>query len=355
MTRMPAATDPARKRPAVWLPAAILIAIVVVLAAWLWLQRDHLGPAPGVTPSAVGPGTPAALVTTGVFIEPEDGRGPILDEIAAARRTIDLEMYLVTDEPVLQALEAAHARGVAVRVILEQHPFGGEGGQPEIFARLEEAGIAVRWGNPVFRFTHIKAMIVDDAVAIILNQNLTASSFTTNRDFGAITTAPAAVRTAAAIFAADWERGGEPPPQPLVVSPTNARAELTGLIDGTRDSVDIYAEVLRDPELLAKIVAAAERGVRVRLVVSPSEDFARELAELAAGGVAVRYSRTLYIHAKVIIADGERAFLGSQNLSATSLDLNRELGIIVDDPVSLARLSRTFELDFRAGSPPEDR
>lgn len=197
-------------------------------------------------------------------------------------------------------------------------------------------------------------MIVDDTVAVIMNQNLTAAAFSNNRDFGAITTEPAAVRTAAAVFAADWERGAEPAPEPLVVSPSNARAELTAVVAGATASLDIYAEVLRDPELLATVGDAARRGVRVRVVVSPSDDFAAEEAQLAAAGVAIRHSRALYIHAKVIIADRERAFLGSQNISATSLDLNRELGIIVRDPVSLARLSRTFELDFRAGTPRED-
>ena len=53
------------------------------------------------------------------------------------------------------------------------------------------------------------------------------------------------------------------------------------------------------------------------------------------------------------MADGAQAFVGSQNLSATSLDLNRELGIIVKDPVSLARLTRTFEIDFRTATPQE--
>ncbi|HLL51444.1 MAG TPA: phospholipase D-like domain-containing protein, partial [Thermomicrobiales bacterium] len=67
----------------------------------------------------------------------------------------------------------------------------------------------------------------------------------------------------------------------------------------------------------------------------------------------VRLASGHYIHAKIIVADGERAFVGSQNLSATSLDQNRELGIIVDDPVNLARLMRTFEADFRSATPQE--
>jgi len=74
---------------------------------------------------------------------------------------------------------------------------------------------------------------------------------------------------------------------------------------------------------------------------------------LTASGVDIRLSSSLYIHAKLIVADGERAFIGSQNLSATSLDQNRELGIIVDDPVNLSRLTRTFAIDFRAAAPLE--
>src|SRR5918996_443546 len=59
------------------------------------------------------------------FIEPGDGRAPLLDEIRAARRSIDLEVYIITDDVILQALEEAQRRGVDVRVILEEHPFGG--------------------------------------------------------------------------------------------------------------------------------------------------------------------------------------------------------------------------------------
>jgi cardiolipin synthase A/B len=138
-----------------------------------------------------------------------------------------------------------------------------------------------------------------------------------------------------------------------VVSPTNAREQLLALMRGARVSLDLYAEVLRDPEMLDALAAAAERGIRVRIIISPSADFATEIEELAASGVDIRLSRSLYIHAKLFIADDERAFIGSQNLSATSLDQNRELGIIVDDQVNLARLTRTFATDFRAAAPLE--
>jgi phosphatidylserine/phosphatidylglycerophosphate/cardiolipin synthase-like enzyme len=337
-----------------WTIAVLTVALLVAAAGW-WLRPGRTAPPPAPTSVADLPraGETPALPVTGVFIEPGDGRAPLLDEIRAARRSIDLEVYIITDEVILRALEEAQQRGVNVRVILEEQPFGGGGGQEEIFARLEGTGIAVRWGNPVFRFTHIKMMVVDDAVAMIMNQNLTLSAFTSNREFGVVTNRPDAVRAAAAIFAADWTRGPEPDPGPLVVSPTNARGQLLALVDGSRVSLDLYAEVLRDPEMLDALGDAARRGVRVRVIVSPSADFAAEMEALAASGVDIRLSSSLYIHAKLIVADDKRAFVGSQNLSATSLDQNRELGIVVDDPVNLSRLTRTFAIDFRAATPLE--
>jgi cardiolipin synthase A/B len=334
---------------------ALLAVVLVVAGAGLWSRQSATAPPPAATSVAdvPQPGETPAIPVTGVFIEPGDGRAPLLDEIQAAQQSIDLEVYIISDEVILQSLEEAQRRGVRVRVILEEHPFGGGGGQDEMLTRLENAGIAVRWGNPVFRFSHIKMMVVDDAVTIIMNQNLTESAFTANREFAVVTNQPDAVQAAVAIFAADWTRGAEPDPGPLVVSPTNAREQLLALVRGARVSLDLYAEVLRDPEVLDALVAATERGVRVRIIISPSADFAAEVDKLAASGVDIRLSRSLYIHAKLFIADDERAFVGSQNLSATSLDQNRELGIVVDDPVNLARLTRTFAIDFRAATPLE--
>jgi phosphatidylserine/phosphatidylglycerophosphate/cardiolipin synthase-like enzyme len=107
---------------------------------------------------------------------------------------------------------------------------------------------------------HIKMMLIDDAVTMIMNQNLTQSAFTTNREFGVETNQPDAVQAAAAIFAADWTRGAEPDPGPLVVSPTNAREQLLALVRGARVSLDLYAEVLRDPQVLDALAARKQKG-----------------------------------------------------------------------------------------------
>lgn len=331
----------------------VLLLLGGALAAVL-VGRGGDGPRPGPPTPAGEPNATSGPGIVGVFVQPDDGRAPILDELAAARRTIDLEVYLLSDEEIIAALERAVTRGVRVRVILEEDPFGGAGGQPAVFERLAAAGVQVRWSNPVFRFTHVKTFVIDDRVAIIMNLNLTRSAFTRNREFGAITTRPGEVAEARAIFAADWSRADEPAPGPLIVSPTDSRAEILGLIDGANDSLDIYAEVVRDREAVSALKAAERRGVRVRLIMSdPDDDGDEERAELAAAGVEVRIENSPYIHAKLIVADGGRAFLGSQNFTATSLDQNREIGLMIADGANLARLASVFAADWAVAAPLE--
>ena len=62
----------------------------------------------------------------------------------------------------------------------------------------------------------------------------------------------------------------------------------------------------------------------------------------------MRYSHTLYMHAKLILVDGQRAFVGSQNFSAISLDANREVGVIVADQAVVTQLASVAQGDWDA-------
>ena len=327
--------------------------LVLILVA-VGLLADRLGWIDEATPTPFAANTGEG--TIGIFVEPDDGRAPILDELDAAERSITLQVYLLSDDEIIAALIHAADRGVNVRVLLEEHPFGGAGLNPGSFEELAAGGVAVRWSNPVFVFSHVKTFVVDGQVAIVMNANMTTSAFTRNREFGAITTRPADVVQAAAIFEADWNRSAEPGTGPLVVSPTDSRPRLLDLIDGADRSIDVYAEVVRDEEIVAALLAALERGVALRLIMSAdsSEDEDRgddARAELRAAGAEVRFLNSPYIHAKIVLVDRVRAYLGSQNFTATSLDLNREIGLIFDEPAGIARIARTFETDFAKAKP----
>lgn len=305
-----------------------------------------------------GPDCLSSLVgvpeATGIFVEPDDGRDPVLEELQAARCGIDVSVYLLTDKAVIDELIASARRGIQVRVMLEQHPFGGGGGQEEVEAELKSGGVAVRWSGSDIRFSHAKYVVVDRQVALILNQNLTNASFEGNREFGAITTQRDAVQQAQEIFDADW--AGEPIRDidgPLIVSPTTSRSRFLDLIGGGRERIDFYAEVIRDPEIITALAAAEDRGVDVRLIVDGTldEDQQETAAQLDRLGVEIRLATGLYIHAKAMVIDGATVIVGSQNFTKTSLDDNRELAMLVSDPLLVQRCVSVFERDWARAAP----
>jgi cardiolipin synthase A/B len=59
----------------------------------------------------------------------------------------------------------------------------------------------------------------------------------------------------------------------------------------------------------------------------------------------------VHIHAKMIVADRSKAFVGSENFSRASLDDNRELGLTVTDPAVVGPAAATFAEDFAAAQP----
>jgi len=75
--------------------------------------------------------------------------------------------------------------------------------------------------------------------------------------------------------------------------------------------------------------------------------------------LAVRYlcekqgkSQMYQLHAKMILADGDRAYLGSANFTDTSLHYNFELGLYTEDPEVLARLHALFDYVFDYAAKP---
>lgn len=293
---------------------------------------------------------PAVQDPARLIVMPDDGPIELSALLRRAEHSIDVMVYLLTSQEVVRELAAAQRRGVRVRVLLEENPVGGGEGNRNAGQELAAAGVAVRWSDPTFRFTHAKMILVDGVRAAIMTLNLTASSMRSNREFVVIVEDSSVLRALSELFESDWER--VPPPVfdlPLVISPANARRVLHELIVSARHSLEIYVLSLEDDSIAAALAAAAERGVRVRIITNPptgSDSYADERALVRARGGFTSFLDFPNIHAKVVIVDGIRAFVGSQNFTATSLDQNREVGILVADPEALQRLQQTFESDW---------
>ncbi|MGI8913387.1 MAG: phospholipase D-like domain-containing protein [Chloroflexota bacterium] len=297
----------------------------------------------------------AARVPGTFFIEPDDGVGIIVDAINHSQKSIDMTMYLLTDREVIAALKGSVTRHVRVRALLEQHPVGNGPGNQGIYDDLHAAGVDVKWSNPAFRLTHEKSLVLDGSSALITTANLTFSSVTSNREYGMLDTDPADAAADEAIFQADWDRTAVSPSRAdLVVAPNNARQKLTALIAGAKQTLLAEQEEIEDPGIEDAIVAAAKRGVMVR-VIAPTPgtgaDYnAAGVQRISAGGANVHRLAKPYPHAKMFLADGQTLYVGSANVSTSSLDFTRELGLIMSNPDAIQRVEQTFEKDWNASA-----
>ena len=107
------------------------------------------------------------------------------------------------------------------------------------------------------------------------------------------------------------------------------------------------------------LVRARERGVKLKVLAKPVHTLkAGKVTEGVNGlrllsdvGAHVHRLHKLKVHAKVILADGDRAIIGSMNLAPGTFDSRRELGIEVTDGHVLHRLRHVFEHDWDHSKP----
>ncbi|MFT3693096.1 MAG: phospholipase D-like domain-containing protein [Kofleriaceae bacterium] len=137
---------------------------------------------------------------TRLIISPVNSNQRILEHIASATRTLDIEALYITDAIVRNYVAAAADRGVVVRVILEDPNDTPD--NAGIAAFLMPHDIPVKYAVDQF-YLHAK-LIIADGVAFVGSENFSPTSLTQNREIGALITEADQVVPIQAQFDADW-------------------------------------------------------------------------------------------------------------------------------------------------------
>ncbi len=334
--------------------------MVVVIAA-LGLAGCRLDvslPSRSGTTAPSGSSAPSGSTGAGgsavVITEPDQGYTPVYHLIGTATRSIDLTMYELVDTTAEQDLAAAAAKGVKVRVILDQNL--EKSSNTAAFDFLNGHGVSTVWAQSG-RTTHQKTITIDGTTSLIMTGNLTSRYYSTTRDFGVIDTDAADVSAIEAVFNADFANTPITPKDgdDLVWSPTDSQTQLLALINGATASLDVENEEMGDGDIVSALENAARRGVDVDVTMTNSDnDYASEFDALTTAGVHVATDtgeKPIYVHAKVIVADagrsGAKIYVGSENFSSTSLNHNRELGIITTNQSVLNTIASTLTADAK--------
>lgn len=295
-----------------------------------------------------------------IIILPDDSAQPLLYAVAAARSSLRIKMFVFSDPSMLEAVIAAHKRGVKVRVMLNPERRSGEKENVETRTRLQNEGVDVKDSNPHFDLTHEKSMVVDDATAFIESLNWETRNFTETRDYAVTTSHRHEVDEVIQCFDADWDRtrfvSGDH--SHLIWCTGNGRQRLCQLIDSAKHTLWLQNERYQDPVIIEHVVRAWRRGVKVHVMARPPHKLKKDkLVEGVSGlrilqdiGVPIRKLKHIKLHAKLLFADDARAIIGSINFAPGSFDSRRELAIEVDDEPILKRIRKTLHDDWAKGS-----
>ncbi|HEY9721269.1 MAG TPA: phospholipase D-like domain-containing protein, partial [Oscillatoriaceae cyanobacterium] len=358
-------------------------------------QADVKAPTPQGAVDAGGGVQMSAGNSVQLFTDRKNSYQEALKLINSAKTSIQFETFTFNGQMgqgIADALIKARQRGVNVQVVLDPKQLlvsDGNGLKNLLLAN----GIDVRLYNetalndPVVAIDHAKQLIVDGQTALAGDSNfdryedydmdyqlqgpavaklqaMFAQSWTTAKAAGTISSAglppvkPVPVATGAPVPGADTSIGiTETAPEADGRVGDQTYQDTLNAINKSKKSIDVLMYTMSDTGEIDALKAAAQRGVKVRVVLSPSKATynSKAVEDLEAAGIQVRWFNLAHgqheMHGKVAVFDGKTVLGGSTNWVHSSAADNHELGVWMQGPVA-DQVETTFNQIWTTGSRP---
>lgn len=289
-----------------------------------------------------------------LYVEPYAGATPVTHVINQAQHSIVLNVYYLSSHKIIAALASAHNRGVHIKVIIDGKPYGmPQSSVAKEISRIHNIGASVKIAPPRFESTshsyaydHAK-YVCSRSECEIGTANFDYSAFHSNREYMYDTKNTAVVTAARTVFYADWynRRAGQKPRSHLVLSPHSA-ADILQVITQA-GPVYIESEEMGSDTQILDAIASKGANAWVILPSSISAYDRKNCVLLTEHGVHIAYmpKSKVYMHAKMIVGN-LFAFIGSENFTYTSLNKNREMGVVLNGS-AISKLHQQFKIDWQ--------
>lgn len=322
----------------------------------------------------------------------EDMFRAVLTELEKAEKFIFLEYFIITEGEmwgkILDVLRRKAAAGVEVRVMYD--------GTCSVFdlpydfpKKLEKLGIRCKVFSPLQPFIsthhnnrdHRKILVIDGVTAFTGGINLSDEYINVTHPHGhwkdtAIMVRGEAARSFTLLFLQMWNALEKERDYAPYLSPVQPRASTRGYVipfadtptDSERVGQTVYMQMINqardyvyimtpylilDGAMVTALCQCAKRGVDIRILQPqiPDHKYAYVLAqrhfkELMDAGVKIYSYTPGFIHAKVFLADGISAVVGSINLDYRSLYLHYECGAYLYKVKMIADIRQDFDKTF---------
>jgi phosphatidylserine/phosphatidylglycerophosphate/cardiolipin synthase-like enzyme len=140
----------------------------------------------------------------------------------------------------------------------------------------------------------------------------------------------------------------------LITLPDDGYQKIYDFIASANKTIDMTMYALIDSNAEAALIAAAQRGVDVRVLLNSNSSDGGTAGmnqsaynNLAANGVHVVYSWDGVLwHQKSIVVDKQKVAIMNCNLVAQYYPILRDYVVITDNPATVAGVEKTFEADY---------
>ncbi len=280
--------------------------------------------------------------------------------VKSARKTLDLAIYDITEPSVIDALIAAHRKGVKVRVVTDSDSLNPNRRIAHQVAELKQAGIPVR-GDERTALMHHKFMIIDGNEVITGSLNLTHHSLYRDNNNSLRIASVELARNYAAEFERLFSQGLFGPndhktPHPVVkvdgatirtyFSPKGGtKAAILEALGRAQKSIRFAVFSVTDKDIQQMLIKKARAGVTVQGIFdgcmisqySVYQDLlTRNIPVLIDGNQALLHSKTFIIDRKVVIT-------GSYNFSMSAEERNNENTLIINS----SKIAGFYEQEHR--------
>jgi cardiolipin synthase len=307
----------------------------------------------------------------------------IVPDIKNAKNFIDIEIYQWqpddTGAMFRDLLAQKMKEGVKVRIILDA--YGSDLVKPGTTARsfvdeMKKDGLNVQVrGYEVLHIDHRKIFVMDDGQGGILaytgGMNI-GNDYQRNWHDQLTRINGMAIARMHQSFIDDWEKltgeelNGFPEPRPengphsYVITHVggdtdqNIKQAYLLAISTARGNIRIEDPYFTDDDVIAALIKAAQRQVKVQVIVPLKDDeqvtlkaFRSHYPDLIKAGVEIYEYQPRMEHLKVAVMDHEFATFGSSNLDSESLKYNDELNLMLVNADFAAQMERSiFDVDI---------
>lgn len=281
------------------------------------------------------------------FRSPGESLNRELSSFSASEHNVDLWTYEFTKKDFKTTLKKLAASGVNIRIIVEDKKFQQFQNTLKVLSQYYswDKNLQLKSDKQMgTEYIHAKVNLLDSGF-IIQTANLTNSSFASNREHFFQSNDSGVRKSLHAIFEKDWIWTkitiNDIHPN-LVVCNINCRGVIEQLLSSAKESISIQTQYITD-DALRTILKTKKALPEFKLLVADTTDNDELIRYF--GNEYARKFKQYYNHTKMILVDHKTLLLWSMNLSATSLDKNREIWIILLDPLIINEFTTQFQQD----------